>query len=668
MLAKQLQGAAKSAVVDSDFEYTTLLLHGNGTNGAQNNTFLDSSTNNFTITRNGNTTQGTFSPYGDNWSNYFDGTGDYLTVPDNAAFDLGSGDFTIEAWLYITSGNSTGIGGAGWISQWSSGTTQAWYFGTTSGNTFVLGYTTNGTTVQIISSGYVVTTSLNQWVHFAVSKSGTSVKLFVNGVQTGSTGTLSGTIYNSSDAITLGFNQGAGSGWELFGYMSNARVVKGSAVYTANFTPPTAPLTAISGTSLLTCQSNRFIDNSTNAFAITRNGDVSVQRFSPFSPSAAYSASTIGGSGYFDGTGDYLSVPDNNAFSLGTNNFTIEAWIYPTSTGSFPTIFAQYNGTSDSVFFCLGNANTSLLFYVYGTTNITLTAASAITLNTWQHVAAVRNGNTFTVYRNGVSVATNTTSLTVTNSTAKVTVGGVEGASPYPFFGYISNLRVVNGTAVYTAGFTPPTSPVTAITNTQLLCDFTNAGIIDNAMMNDLETVGNAQISTTQSKFGGSSMYFDGTGDYLTIPSSQNFNFGTGNFTVEFWYRTAATGTHTIIDNNYATAPNFTVQPASGSMKLYINGSSTILTESSTHSANVWYHYAFVRSGSTITMYRDGTSVASATYSGAVGNGAVAMYIGGSTGGGGYYVNGYIDDLRITKGVARYTANFTAPTAPFADQ
>jgi len=65
---------------DPQFNYVSALLTGDGTNGAQNNTFIDSSANNFTITRAGNTTQGSVSPYGGNWSNYFDGSGDYLSV------------------------------------------------------------------------------------------------------------------------------------------------------------------------------------------------------------------------------------------------------------------------------------------------------------------------------------------------------------------------------------------------------------------------------------------------------------------------------------------------------------------------------------------------------------------------------------------------------------
>jgi len=92
-----LGGVPASGAVDPYFYSVTSLLHGDGTNGAQNNTFLDSSTNNFTITRNGNTTQGSFSPFSQTgWSNYFDGSGDYLQVSTSSTtpFALGSGDFT----------------------------------------------------------------------------------------------------------------------------------------------------------------------------------------------------------------------------------------------------------------------------------------------------------------------------------------------------------------------------------------------------------------------------------------------------------------------------------------------------------------------------------------------------------------------------------------------
>jgi hypothetical protein len=116
---------------DPFFSSTTLLLPGNGTNGAQNNTFLDSSTNNFTITRNGNTTQGTFSPFppasgtaysaaANGGSGYFDGSGDYLGVADSAALDLDT-TFTLESWFYQpTAGDGTIFARGGGAASWSA--------------------------------------------------------------------------------------------------------------------------------------------------------------------------------------------------------------------------------------------------------------------------------------------------------------------------------------------------------------------------------------------------------------------------------------------------------------------------------------------------------------------------------------------------------------------
>jgi hypothetical protein len=183
--------------------------------------------------------------------------------------------------------------------------------------------------------------------------------------------------------------------------------------------------------------------------------------------------------------------------------------------------------------------------------------------------------------------------------------------------------------------------------------------------------VGNAQISTAQSKFGGSSIAFDGTNDYLQIPASSDFDFGTEDFTVEFWlYQTSANQYATIIDVNYGTSPNFSFQRDLTLLKyiLYLNGTGTIIQETSLHSLNTWHHYAIVRNGTgvnNVVIYRDGVNVGSGTYAGNAGNSSVTFKIGGSPTG--PDSSGYIDDFRVTKGVARYTANFTPPTAPFPD-
>ncbi|NDD53697.1 LamG domain-containing protein, partial [bacterium] len=426
--AKNLFLAAASAK-DALFNYVTMLLHGDGTNGAQNNTFLDSSTNNFNITRNGNTTQGSFSPYGTLWSNYFTGSSTYLSIASSAAFGFGTGDFTIEYWVNPA---LTGDTNQVVVDARPSDTGTPWLIGHTTAGA-VRYY--DGTTVR--TGG---TMSANTWNHVAWTRSGGVNQVFLNGVQV-STYTASQD-FGASRGLTIGSNVILTS--ERFvGYASNLRIIKGTAVYTSAFTPPTTPLTAISGTSLLTCQSNRFIDNSTNNFAITVTGTPSVQRFSPFSPTAAYSTSVIGGSGYFDGSGDYLAAPSNAALALGTGDYTVECWVYATST---PSDMGIYEGRSNGVTadgFTLTAFSSSVIRIFSG--GVLISSTNTGYINQWAHVAVTRASGTTTLWINGISQGTSATSYNCTNTDAIVGGGryGSSAAVTSYFPGYISNFRIV---------------------------------------------------------------------------------------------------------------------------------------------------------------------------------------------------------------------------------
>lgn len=655
---RTLAGSAATPT-DPNFENVTLLLHGDGTNGGQNNTFTDGSTNNFTITRNGNTTQGTFSPYGDNWSNFLDGTDDYLSIADNANLRAGAGAFTIEAWIYR---NATG---AAHTIYAKGGASTGIVFQVTSGD--VLRFT--HTTTNIDSTG---TIGLATWTHVAVVREGTGTnqtKLYINGTQDG-TGTVS-TDFTQTEEVRIGTNRGATE--DFNGYISNLRFVKGTAVYTGAFTVPTSPLTAISNTQLLTCKSNRFRDESANAFTVTRNNNASVQRFSPFSPTAAYAAGTIGASGQSDGSGDYLTVADNTAFHFGSGDFTIEAWVYLTDNqgGVTKSVTSKFEGNAGTGPWALWIQATTLkvrfyLNYTSGFDNRFLEGA-AVDVGAWCHIAAVRNGSTVTIYQNGVSTAT----LAVSTNSLYVDSGVVVVLDDRNFTrnlkGNISDLRIVKGSAVYTAAFTPPTAPLTAITNTSLLLNFQNAAIVDNAMMAVPETVGNAQIDTTTKKFGTGSLEFDGTGDWLLIPDSIDQRLGTGNFTIECWLYLSATGTARGIVGKGTSTTGWLLSTNTSNAVVFTYGTSTI-TSTGTLSGTTWYHIAVVREGTSTNQTKiyiggtnDGTGTVSTDF-----NQTNAAYVGANRTGGDP-MNGYIDDLRITKGVARYTANFTAPTAAFPD-
>jgi hypothetical protein len=232
--------------------------------------------------------------------------------------------------------------------------------------------------------------------------------------------------------------------------------------------------------------------------------------------------------------------------------------------------------------------------------------------------------------------------------------------------GYITDTRVLKGTALYTTTFTPPTAPLTAVTNTQLLTNFTNAGILDNAMMNDLETVGNAQISTSVKKYGTGSMAFDGSGDWLNAISSPNYGYGTGDFTIEFWsYPTSASGVQVFLDQRTGAATSAvpTVYTSSGTIYYYVSGNNRIT--GSSLSLNQWSHIAICRSGTSTKLFINGTQSGS-TFTDTTTYLNAPVRIGdGNDGAGPYPYSGYIDDFRITKGYARYTSNFTPPTAAF---
>ena len=666
-------GFTSGLLKDPYFNLTTLLLPGNGTNGAQNNTFLDSSTNNFTITRNGNTTQGTFSPFSQTgWGNYFNGTNAYLragTAANWAFLSNTTAAWTIEFWVYnTTSGSSTTL------------------FDTSNSTTANVGVSIQKTSseyvnVQIVyasAGNFIVngtstsTLTANTWNHVFISYNqslaSSNLVFYINGVAAGTANKTANTPSSSNPfgALSIGA-YGAGGGQFFTGYLSNVRI--SNVVRTPPSSVPTSPYTSDADTQLLTCQSNRFVDNSTvSTKTITVNGSPSVQAFSPFNPLLPWTAANNGGSGYFDGSGDYLTVANSNDFDTNTS-FTLEAWVY---TGGNGCILGRGGGgaswsTSDGHQFIFYVASGVLRWqFNSGGAPVTMDSA-AIPLNSWVHCAVGYNGTTTRLWLNGISAATSTSSYTLP-TTRNIIRSGVTAAGDQPYTGYISSLRFVKSD-VYGVGntsFTLPTAPLTNIANTSLLLNFTNAGITDATAKNDLETVGNAQISTTQSKWGGGSISFDGTGDYLYSISKPTTSLE-GDFTIEFWlYRNVSGNTPIFTLGDSFTANGFEIYiGTSGTQLIVFSGNASRITSSTLPSVTTWAYLAVTRSGSTVTLYLNGTSLgtwsSSSTFSGAVYVGT--EFYNGSVNGS---LNGYIDDLRITKGYARTVT--TTPTAPFPVQ
>ena len=663
---KVFMGAAgtDAAPSDDEFNRVSFLSHFDGANNGVNNAFDDGSASNHTITANGYVTQGSFGPFArpdGEWGVLFDGTGDYLDANDGVTF--GTGAFTIEFFVYLNDD------------------TQQFFFDArpNSANTTypVIYMLSNRTLVYYANSGTKITSSTSEtlsestWHHIAVCRSGTSTKMFLDGTQVGSTYSDS-TNYADSGRMRIGANKNAGS--RVKGYISNVRVVN-SALYTSNFTPPTAALTAITDTKLLTCQSNRFVDNSADGLTIAPAGDPAVTAFGPFLTSAVYDAAVNGASAYFDGSGDRLHTPEDASTRVAASNFTFEAWVYPTTTTTSqkmiftqgaPGVYSPFNvyvqGTTVRIYISINGTSWNIAS--------NSTSSNPIQVEAWNHIALVRNGTTIGLYINGVADNTYAVSTTAFfTPTRETSVGGRDGEEYFP--GYITDARLVIGTAVYTSAFTLPTAPLTAITNTKLLLNMADGQAIDSAAQNYLRLYGNANTSTDQAKFGNTSLHLTGSGDKAGI-SGDLVNFGTKDFTLEGFFRIAGGSTDTyFFDGRDGTSgvlmPNILFDYDQNN-RIRVYSHAYIITGTSGISSNTWYHLALCRSGSSLKLFLNGTQEGSTyttlqTYVA----GSYHATIGGLANNTAQSMVGFIDEVRISQ-FARYTSNFTAPAEPFADK
>ncbi|MDB4349944.1 LamG domain-containing protein [bacterium] len=647
--------------------YTTLLLKNEETTDNQ----VDASTNALTITEYGNTTSTALSPYHPGgYSTYFDGTGDYLSVAYSADHTFGSGQFTVECWVYMTAYEGTGFNT---FLMKTDGTNNDWQLDYKNGSTELRFIPYVSSSAETSAGVATATLALNTWHHIAVSRDGNNdLRLFHNGSLLKTT-SYSSTIDADGDAtLEIGARNTGGTRDRLLtGYVRDLRIVKGTAVYTSAFTPPIASLTAITNTSLLSCHLPYIADGSTNGHTITVNGNTSTKRLGPYDY-LGYIKANHGGSVYFDGSGDYFQIPDGTYKDYGEDDFTFECWIYPTATGQNKYITSDYasSGQMTTQTFGLLLDNSILKCYIrVGGVNVIggLNGSTTVQLNVWHHVALVRNGNVFTLYLDGESEVSLTQSGAVNDSTNPFTIGRAGDYPGLEYQGYVADARLVKGTAVYTAAFTPPTAPLTAITNTQLLTCTNKNDIWDATSGNLLTKAGNVTGGANSGtlKFGQTAIYFDGSGDNLTI---SDLAMGSGDCTFEFWmYQNIAQSAAyrcMLAASTYASGIPFTIYTYSSNVQVWLSSSGSAEI-SGAFTASTWHHIALVRNSGTWTLYIDGTSAGTSTTGGSYNFAATTDWRFGENHSGSYDWDGYIQDPRFTKGLARYTSNFTPPTAEF---
>jgi hypothetical protein len=657
-----------------------------------NNTFIDSSSINATPTRVGNVNQGTKSPYYQRtpataWSSYLN-NGAWHTCTTVAP---GTGSCTYE-WFFNLDvlDNPTSF-----INTRSGDTTDGFDCYIDSGGQIRLSYT--GTEFFVSTAGGWV--RLKKWTHMAIVWNGTALSVYIDGVAVAPSPLTVTSRTFSSTALNFPNRNATGGGTNFRGYMTNFRYCT-SAVYTTGFTPPVPPLPVVTSsavTRLLTLQDYFLVDNSGNNNITLTDTNASLRRV-PASvldnqllppPDQTF----IGGSGWFDGTGDYLTYASSTNYAPGTGDFSWEMWFCLTTKG---VLQDPLNNSAGRWGLSISTGNVLTTFD--GTTTFTITTGrSPLSVGSWYHVAITRVGTQIRCFLNGRLTATAASTYT---STAAQTcnIGCGSTVNTNLFRGYITGVRFVKGgipslfstasTTVGTQIFTPSLTPYTgteALTGgtVNLLMRMDNYGVADARGRCNFETLANYTNSATVTKFGNKSMYFDGsTTGYMQGLAEGNFTVGSFDFCIDLWfYPTSLAAVSYLLDINNANA--------TGRLTLRVNTDGTVQTTGVTLaniqtttinalSINRWYHIAVVRSSSRMAIYIDGVAsitpaVITTSYNSTVGTyvaiGGVysATFVGGAC-------NGYMQDLRVTQGHSRFSSGFvigdgfTPPEGPAAVQ
>ena len=639
-------------------KYTTALITSVGANNAVNTSFDDKSTNDYTITANGDVHQTTFSPYRHGGhSIYFDGAEAIGVGVGSYALDWSNGQtWTIEFWMQRQGANPDGHI---FMKYPGSGSNISGIRAYVSGSEGRIGLHYNSGT-ELTTAGSRVNIADGDWHHVAVTRGSGYFKIWVDGQLDATVSNSDADGMASSTTWAIGrHGSGTASAYLNDTLLRDFRIV-GSEVYTSNFTPPTEPLTAISGTQILIANGLPYIkDLSSNATPLTYYGNPEVNGAGPHDK-PEYVAATHLGSAHFDGTGDYLASDNNNIANFGTGDFTIEGWFWVPDRSALYTVADGRDSLTSADGWSVAISTAGTLYVYTGGFHITGTAG-AVTTRHWHHWALSRESGAMKLFLNGVQQgSTNSTARNFTVNKFRI---GASGQAAEFFKGNQADVRVVKGTAVYTSNFTPPTAPLTAVTNTSFLLHNTDAGIIDKAQVaRAVKLIGNTKSSTTQTKFLSTSMYFDGTGDYIKMGGVKIGRDGSSDFTAEGWfYPTASPSNYiTVVQTRASNASTAGWVMAISSGDFYIYSGAHIVRKNSAISSNQWYHWAYSRQSGTHRLFLDGTLLDSDT---TARNYTEDEFWIGAKYDASEYFTGYQSDVRMTHGLARYTANFTPPTA-----
>ena len=630
------------------------------------------------------------------------------SIRTTTPIDLRGGDFTLEAWIRPSTLSSGGSNGLMILSKWANeGFT--WFINQNGSMGFSFApFSTTGS-LMTTSAGVIVT---NVWTHVAVTRTGNIFRMFANG-NIVATNTTSTDMASNAQPFYIGVYTITGSDrlWHFNGSMENVKIIKRS-LYSENFIPspaitptPTPTFTPTPTPVVTTPQHFLRFEGPEGSATFTDDGARVWSVFAgiPTISSSRYAiqerALQLNGSS---------AIRTANPINLVGSDFTMEAWIYPTSAAATGVFLSKWQNEGFN-FYVKPDRGIGFDWAPFSTaTSFMSTPAGVVELNQWSHIAITKSGSNFTIYVNGTSRATASSVGNMTTNNAGFMIGAYtisgSGAPLAPFIGSVDNVKII-GNVLYTGNFTPsplatptptptqtvtvtatrtqtptptPTpSPASATPQSLMYFEDVNNGtsFVDSAG-NSWSRVGTTAVNSTARAAGGSSSILLAgpaneltAGSFIVTNSTTNFSFP-ADFTVEMWVfkNTTQTGNRVLFTNS-VTSPSsagLVLQVANNSYtaQVYDYPNNQLLINSSIAiPQGQWTHVAVSRNSGVMRLFINGQLGGSANTTTPFNAGTNAVAIGGARAGtaNNYVFSGSIDSFRVYNSLGIYTAPFTPP-------
>lgn len=330
-------------------------------------------------------------------------------------------------------------------------------------------------------------------------------------------------------------------------------------------------------------------------------------------------------SAFFNGLSSEITTPDHADFAFGSGDFTVDFYAYFTDLSVGMGFLYQGSIASNMQFYWESNR---LYLVSTGGTISTKSCAFTPVVGMFYHIAYVRNGNTWLIFINGISqtVTNATDSASMLDCSGNLYIGSLRSdLIGYVMRGYLDEFRISKGIARWTANFTPAVAAYSS-------------------------------------------------GDYITLADSSDWSFGTGDFSVDFQANFSSLSGAQVIAGQYADASNywFIVKDSSNKLQAkFVSAGSTkadyIFSSAYSFAVGTWYHIEVTRSSTSFYIFVNGTSqtltATTAISTNNLGDVSAVLTIGQQNSAS--FFSGYIDEMRVSKGTARHTSGFTAPTSAY---